>query len=583
MAISSSRQGSPAGEVPTAAQTPAARSKTAPTSRLQLLGASSCSAVELAVVAAGLIALAFAVYGVHVARGGLSFDDWTLAYDVRHATDSNGALGAFRELMSGDILSGKMAGRPIEAAYDLVLYSALGHRAAAHLAVAVLLAALVAFLFYATLRLLRLERLHAAAISTLVLLFPAADSTVFWATGAIAHVAVALFLLGVLSSIRGLRSHGRRALAFQLLGVALYTASLLQYQLAAPFVFLSVFIYRLAGATWRRALAAWSWAAVAGLVALVYVKSSLSRGRGSLSENLTHARDLAGAARQLLASLGIQGAPPRFPTIAMAALLFVAGAAALLLPATDAVRAELRRWLLIVVVGIATIGAAYTVFIPADFYYSPITEGIGNRVNAAAALGYGIVLYGLAMIIALLAVRAARVSPALPIAAAAACAGTVALLGVFVAAIGSDRQDYERAAELQREALAVVEDVGRPPAGTTIYLFGIAGETAPNVFTFVRSNDLSAALRLLWNDDSIMGVPVSSTEATWPGNTPENSGIRCEATGVQPRGWLYEDYPATPYGTARFVDVRTRASETIDNQVACQRALAQFQRPGAGG
>ena len=74
------------------------------------------------------------------------------------------------------------------------------------------------------------------------------------------------------------------------------------------------------------------------LVALVYVKSSLSRGGGSLSENLTHARDLAGAARQLLASLGIQGAPPRFPTIAMAGLLLAAGAAALLLPATDAER-----------------------------------------------------------------------------------------------------------------------------------------------------------------------------------------------------------------------------------------------------
>ena len=155
--------------------------------------------------------------------------------------------------------------------------------------------------------------------------------------------------------------------------------------------------------------------------------------------------------------------------------------------------------------------------------------------------------------------------------------------GVFVAALHEDRQVYERAAELQREALATLEGVGRPAEGTTTYLFGVAGEISPNVFTFVRSNDLSPALRLLWNDDSIMGVPVSSTEATWPGNTPENSGIRCDATGVQPRGWLYEDHSATPYGTARFVDVRTRASETIHNQQACERALARFQRPGASG
>ena len=268
--------------------------------RLDLLGgAARCSVTELAAMAGFFAIVAFAVFGVHVTRGGLSFDDWTLAYDVDRLVDSRGFLGAFNELMSGDILTGNMAGRPVEAGYNLLIYSAFGQHAELHLAAAVVLAALVAFLFYVLLRLLRLERLHAAAIASLALLFPAADSTVFWATGAIAHVTIALYLAGAICRILGLRSRGAEAVGLHLLGVSLYTASILQYQIAAPFVLLSVFVYRFAGASWRRAVKPWLAAVTVGLIALAYVKANLPRQRGSLSDDFRHARDIAGAARQL--------------------------------------------------------------------------------------------------------------------------------------------------------------------------------------------------------------------------------------------------------------------------------------------
>ena len=181
-------------------------------------------------------------------------------------------------------------------------------------------------------------------------------------------------------------------------------------------------------------------------------------------------------------------------------------------------------------------------------------------MNAAAALGYGVVLYGLAVIIALLGVRAARVSRR------AARRGSGVRrhrcpAGVFVAALHEDRQVYERAADLQREALATLEGVGRPAEGTTIYLFGVAGEISPNVFTFVRSNDLSPAppaVERRLDHGRARRAPRRPGPATRR-RTPASG----DATGVQPRGWLYEDHSATPYGTARFVDVRTRASETI--------------------
>ena len=127
--------------------------------------------------------------------------------------------------------------------------------------------------------------------------------------------------------------------------------------------------------------------------------------------------------------------------------------------------------------------------------------------------------------------------------------------------INSDRRRYERAAELQRGALAVAKnDIPRPAPGTTVYLFGIDNEVAPNVFTFVRPNDVTAALRLLWNDDTIEGVPVSSTAIDWPGNTKANSGMSCGSLGVQPRGWLFTDYAPSRYGKTLFVDV-TNAHE----------------------
>jgi hypothetical protein len=548
--------------------------------RLNLLGPVRCSATELAIMAGFFGLLAVAVFGVYVTRGGLSFDDWTLAYDVEHLVDSRGFFGAFNELLSGDILTGNMAGRPVVAAYYLLFFAAFGQHAGLHLATAIALAALVAFLFYVLLRRLRFERLHAAAIASLALLFPASDSTVFWATGAIAHVTIALYLAGTLCSIRGLSSRGRSALGFHVIGIALYAASILTYQIAAPFVFLSIFVYRIAGASWRRATAPWVGAVVVGLVAVLYVKANLPRRAGSISEDFTHARDIAGAARHLLASLGIQDGPQRLPTIATLGLLLVAGALALFLPANDAVRAELRRWLLIAGAGFVSIGAAYSIFIPGDFYYSPAALGIGNRVNAAAALGFAIVLYSLLVLLALVVVRVLRLDTVVAPAVAIASVGTATLLVFFVSAINSDRHRYERAAKLQGQALAVAKnDVARPPRGTTVYLFGIDGEIAPNVFTFVRTNDVTAALRLLWNDDTIEGVPVSSTAASWPGNTQSNSGMSCGPQSVQPRGWLFSKYPPTPYDTTLFLDVRSRTSEMIRSEASCRTTLSRYLSP----
>ena len=545
--------------------------------RLDLLGAAPCTGREATIVAACLIALAFAVFGRHVARGGLSFDDWTLAYDVRHSLGVNGFFGTFNHLFAGYTLSGNSAGRPIEAAYNLGLYGLLGHHAALHLSAAVVLAALVALLFYIVLRGLHLGRLHAGAMAALVLLFPASDSTVFWTTGSIAHSAVALYLLGAICGLRGLRTEGRAAIGFHGLAITFCLASILQYQIAAPFVLLSFVLYRLSGATWRRSLVPWAAEAALAVSALLYVETHLPRRVGSLSADLQHARDIAGGARRLLASLGVQDGAQPLPTVVLLAVLIVAAATALRLPAGDVVRVQLRRWLIIAGIGLGAIGAAYSVFVPGDFYYRPLARGIGNRVNAAAAIGFVVVIYSVVVLMALVAVRPFRIRRQVAAAAGIAAAATVVLAAVYVSTVQADSSAYAEAARLQRRALGILEnDIERPPPRTTVYLFGVPGEVASNVFTFVRSNDLTAALRILWDDDTIDGVPATSTQIDWPGNTEANSGLDCRPTDIQPRGWLFDKFEPTPYGRALFVDVRTRSSIRVTDRASCMAALRRY-------
>ena len=320
--------------------------------RLDLLASAPISGLEAALAAVYLFGLAFAVFGVHVVRGSFMFDDWTLAYDVRQALDTHGFFGAVNELLKGDVLTGNVDGRPTEAVHLVLQYALFGEHTSAHIASAVLLAALVSFLFYVMLRWLGLERLHAGAIATLVLLFPAKDSTVFFLTADVANVTLALYLAGTLCALRGLRARDGRAAALHALALGLYVASILEYQIAAPFILLSFLVYRVAGAPWRTAIGRWGADVIVTVISLAYVKEHLDRPSGSLSDDVEHARQLAGGASRLLSLVGVQGGPSLLPTIVLVALLLVATSAALFLPHRDVVRGQLRRWLVIVMVGL---------------------------------------------------------------------------------------------------------------------------------------------------------------------------------------------------------------------------------------
>ncbi|MGI8624454.1 MAG: hypothetical protein ACR2NB_13465, partial [Solirubrobacteraceae bacterium] len=63
-------------------------------------------------------------------------------------------------------------------------------------------------------------------------------------------------------------------------------------------------------------------------------------------------------------------------------------------------RRSVRQPLALAVAGIVTIVACYAVLAPSGDYYAPLAPGQGTRTNAAAAVGYALLVTGLAGLVA---------------------------------------------------------------------------------------------------------------------------------------------------------------------------------------
>jgi hypothetical protein len=229
-------------------------------------------------------------------------------------------------------------------------------------------------------------------------------------------------------------------------------------------------------------------------------------------------------------------------------------------------RDQLRRWLLLLVAGGVVVAAAYVVYVPAPInLYQPLAKGLENRVNVLASLGYAIIVYALAMVLATSVVRLLR----RPLAWAPVI-GIAIVAGVFVGYVHRTRQDiaaWNRAGSIQRQELGELRAAGRPAAGTTIYAFGGIGATAPGVFVFRVTWDLNSAVQLLWNDAALHVYPIFiGTQMT------------CTATQVVPDGPSNGDgvAQAANYGQAVFYNFRSGRQQRIANAAACAQAVTSF-------
>ena len=501
-----------------------------------------------------MTALGFAVYGRQVRHGGFLIDDWFIASQYQEPTHPGFGLVHTYLTSYGQ--------RPVSALYLLSTQAVFGLHMTAFLAWSVVLVASTATLLFILLRQLGLERIHAAVIAALVLVFPTADSTVLWVTGSNAHVDMSLYLAGAIVAVHGLPKSGREAVKWHSAAVALYLLSMLFAETTAGPVVLSVLLYRMR-VPWRAAARRWAVDVIAAIAAVAYIGSRTSQPILSIHGEWTHVTNLFHGAVRIIELAGLTSGSTRIPAAAIVVLAALAIVGWFVLPKRNVIRSELGRWTVIAAGGIVAIAAGYLMYVPAPSYYTPNAQGIGNRVNALAAVGYAIFLYAIAGLLGL-GVRSLWKGRLLSLSVTLALAGSVAVL--WIGAVAKDQGAYVRAFALAKNSLVVIDRrVPKPQHGTTVYTFGLPKETASVVPVWDAWWDLTGALRILWHDHTLNGVP-----------SPTITAVHCGARSIRPIGGAYTGTFGAPYGKAVFVDVPSEVVRVIDSRAACEAASRRY-------
>jgi hypothetical protein len=485
---------------------------------------------ELTIAFLALLALGAALFGPQVADGGFYWDDWQNAANVHVAGDP----GLFASLDRGT-LRPVFGYRPALTVMIVVEHWALGADKHLHLAMALLFGVLTAWALYLLLRNCGLAVLEAAAPAALLLVFPWTDSTRMWATASFDTLAVALYLLGLVLAVRGLRAVGRRRMLLVGGSLALYLVASWTYEVVTVAVLASVALY-LCVAPRRDALRRFLLDFAVVAVALAVVVTGTSRTPQSLGVQIDHAGTLASQSFSLLArALVPVGSPPGWVGATLLVGLCVWGW----------LRGE-RRWVAIAALGALLVAAGYALFVPAAPYYEPLAPGTTNRMNVLAAVGFAVVVYALAR---LLARR--------PAWAAALCV----LIGAgYVLKVADDQSGWQRSARLQAQVLRVLPD---PGGQATFYTFHQPTFAAPGVPVFSLPFDLKAALRLKYGTHRLSAYPMAA-----------GTVIHCAPDLVYPTGGTYSRLHGARYGAALFVDVPRRRVMPVRSRAECLRLRA---------
>ena len=540
-----------------------------------LLWSGTVTVREVVAAGAGLIALSLAVFGAHIAHGGFVSDDWWQHADTRGFRAASGLFEAVRSFHD----EVPLRGRPVEAFITTVLHNALGEGPRPYLVWAVLAWAVAATLVYVLLRQVGLERIHAAAIGSLCVLFPAGDSSRFWSTASIYSVTAIFFLLGAVIALRGMREHGRRAVLLHGAADVCFLLSLLTHEVAAVAMLVTVLLYRLRG-SWGASARRWvadlaTLGVAAGLAFLLGVERTVR----PLSDQFEHAKAILREARVLFVTTGVPDGPVRVPTLIAAGFVAVGLLMWRYLPKANEARGEIRRWLIACAAGAVAIGVAYAPYVAATDYYSPIPfSAPANRVNILATPGFALLLYALVMLASVLLLRG--VSHWRLWATGVAVVVTLGLAVTWVQELNRDRQVWNRAAARARTILDSLQTaIPSPPQGTTVYVFGTE-QRYEDVPIFESSWDLNGAVKLLWDDQTLRGIPWPSVTGHFsPGPGPQGRGVTCGPRSVQPHGLPFGPEHASPYGRTVFVDFATESVTWVRSPSACRTAVARLVTP----
>ena len=509
-----------------------------------------------------LLVLGAVVFGPHVREGGFYSDDWAAAAEYRAGARGDGVWSALAGATNRTLL----AFRPLLALVLPLPHALFGLEPRGHLVLAVALGVLASLCLYGLLRAAAIERVHAGAIAALVLLFPWSDATRLWPTASANNLALCLYLLGAAVALRGLRRSGRRALALHYAAVCLYVLSVLTYEVAALAIVAGGLLYA-ARSSWSQALRRWPWDVAAVGAALALVALNTPREVRAPSELLARAWTFADEGLSVLAAAAIPfGSLPRLAVLG--ALAAVTGASVVVersLPWGDPQRERLRRWLCVALAGAIAIVLGYAMFVPGEDHYSPLKEGLSNRINVLAAVGHVTLVYSVAVLAAALVARVAGARAAI-VALPALAAGALAL--GYASEVRVHMAGYARTTDYQERMLALIRREVRAPSGATIYTFGHQTYTAPGLAAF-RHWDLKGAVRIALADPTLDAYPI------YPGVE-----WACGATAMHPRSRFYSaEQSLSVYGKGVWVDFASGRVVVVSGREQCLALQASF-RPG---
>ena len=502
---------------------------------------------ELALVGVGLFGVGLLVAAPHLRHGGFYSDDWTNAWLYRaHGYRYMAVHAVFPR-------------RPVLAFLLPLPHALFGLDPSSHLAAAVALAAVASLSFFALLRALRVEFIHALPLAFLSLLFPWSDGLLLWSTGSINNVALIAYFLGTVTALRALGltgDHRRRRTILHCLSAVLYVVSVLTYEVAAAAILLSGLLYR-ARFSWRALRKRWLLDTALVLVPIGALVIPTTHVRASLGER---AADVPQFATQGSSVFALTFLPPNTSASALKLLVLAATSTTLgvaLWRARRREERELRRWLLRAAAGASAVGLGYLMFLGYGLY--PLSEGLDDRANTFAAFGFVVVTYS---VVAVLSVLLAR-QPGRRRRGAAILAAGALLVGLgFVLRVRDDIERYDAASAQQNDELAKLRAaVPRPPQDSTIFTFGYPTASASGLPIFGAPWDLSSAVRLVWNDPSLTAVPV------------DGKSVSCD----QVRVTVYDPQQAAAYGHAIFVDLSTANVRHIASRRDCLQAERAFK------
>ena len=510
---------------------------------------------------AGLLLVAgMLTYGPHIVEGGFVVDDWAHASVVaRPSTSVRDVLAIFWEGTSY---------RPVLVGYVPATFSVFGTETWAHHTWSLVLAIWASASLYAVLRRVSFPPLHAALVALLTLLFPWSDSIRLWATASHVSLSIALALTGILLALRGLDvgARSRRAgRAYHCVACVFYGLSVLTYEATAAALLLTGALY-LTRAGWTTVRVRWTADVAVVLAALAWNITHADRwGRPTLAEMLEHAKLNADSGATLLAHAAFPFSSVGLPVAlwCVVAVCVVAGAVRVLGPDERDLRSTLSRWLRVAAAGLLIVVVSWALFVPTSAYYHPGQPGIGNRVNAVAAIGVVLVVYAAAVLATTLLARLLPYRRNLAI-AMSSCLAAICAIG-YADRTRMDQQSWARAARAADGVIAAVKEaVPNPVRGSTIYTFGHPGSERQGIPIFARA-DLVGAVRLAYDDQFLIGLPVL-----------EGTAIDCHRTGLTPVGEVWTKQHGARYGKAYFVDVPSSTGQRIDSRETCAAALSQF-------